>query len=154
MQTNKEFMDRAIEIAEESAKNEDYAIGAVIVKDNKIIASGKTELRHKNDPTVHAEIVAIRSACQELKSRYLEECILYSTCEPCPMCSSAAVWAKMKGIIFGSYGEDAKRMSNAKFSWRQMDISCKEVLSRGTPRLEVTEGFLREECNKLFSLSK
>ncbi|MEK6919076.1 MAG: nucleoside deaminase [Nanoarchaeota archaeon] len=147
-------MHKAIEIAKESAIMGDYALGSVIVKDGKIIATGKTNLKHENDPTVHAEIVAIRKACKELNSKYLENCVLYTTCEPCPMCSSAAVWAKMKGIVFGAFIQDAKLKSGNSFSWRQIDISCKQVLEKGTPKLELVEGFLREECKKLFDLSQ
>jgi len=154
MQAKKEFMQKAIEIAKESAKKGDYALGAVIVKDDKIIAIGTTNLKHENDPTVHAEIVAIRNACKKLNSKYLEDCILYTTHEPCPMCASAAIWAKMKGIVFGALVEDAKQKQGKNFSWRQIDISCKEVLAKGIPKLELVEGFLREECLKLFELSQ
>jgi len=147
-------MQKAIEIAKESAKKGDYALGAVIVKDDKIIAIGTTNLKHENDPTVHAEIVAIRNACKKLNSKYLEDCILYTTHEPCPMCASAAIWAKMKGIVFGALVEDAKQKQGKNFSWRQIDISCKEVLAKGIPKLELVEGFLREECLKLFELSQ
>lgn len=154
METNKEFMKKAIGLAKESGKKGDYAIGAVIVKDNKVIATGTTNIRHENDPTLHAEIVAIRNACKKLGSRYLENCILYTTHEPCPMCATAAVWAKMKGIVFGAFIEDARQKEGKNFSWRQIDISCKEILAKGTPKLELVEGFMREECLKLFDLSQ
>ena len=154
MQAKKEFMQRAIEVAKESARNRDYALGAVIVKENKIIATGATNLKHENDPTVHAEIVAIRNACKELNSKYLENCILYTTHEPCTMCASAAIWAKMKGIVFGAFIEDAKKKQGKNFSWRQIDIPCKEILAKGAPKLELVEGFLREDCLKLFNLSQ
>ena len=153
MKTKKEFMVSAIEYAKESAKRGDYALGAVIVKDNKIIAKGATNLKHENDPTVHGEIVAIRNACKKLNSGYLEGCILYTTAEPCPMCTSAAIWAKMDGIVFGTFTTDAKNKGNRKFSWRQIGIPCKYVLSKGTPKLELKEGFMRKECIKLFELS-
>ncbi|MFH1055648.1 MAG: nucleoside deaminase [Candidatus Altiarchaeota archaeon] len=154
MQAKKEFMQKAIELAKESAKNGDYALGAVIVKDDEIIATGTTHLKHENDPTVHAEIVSIRNACKNLNSKYLEGCILYSTHEPCPMCASAAIWAKMKGIVFGAFIEDAKQRQRKNFSWRQIGIPCKDVLKKGTPKLELVEGFLRNECLKLFDLSQ
>lgn len=154
MEIKEEFMRNTIELAKESARKGDYAIGAIIVKDERIIASGTTNLKHENDPTLHAEIVAIRNACKKLKSRYLQDCILYTTHEPCPMCASAAIWAKMQGIVFGAFIEDAKKKQGKNFSWRQIDISCKDVLSKGTPKLELIEGFLREECNKLFDLSQ
>ncbi len=154
MEAKEEFMKRAIEIAKESAKKGDYALGAVIVKDSKILAEGTTNLKHEHDPTVHAEIVAIRTACKKLKAHYLEKCVLYTTHEPCPMCASAVIWAKMEGIVFGAFKDDAKERGSKKFSWRQIDISCKDVLKKGEPKLKVVEGFMRDECLKLFDLSQ
>ena len=119
----------------------------------KIIATGRNKTKTHNDPSLHAEIDAIRNACERLKQYYLEGCILYTTHEPCPMCASAAVWAKMKGIVFGVPYDDAISKGNEKFSWRQIIISCKEVLDKGDPKLEIVEGFMREECIKLFDLS-
>lgn len=154
MQIRKEFMQKAIDIVKESAKKGDYAVGAVVVKGNKIIATGMTELKNKKDPTMHAEIIAIKKACKKLNSPYLEGCILYSTHEPCPMCAAAAIWGKMKGIIFGVFEKDAKNQVTKKFSWRQINISCKDVLKKGNPKLELVEGFMRDECLKLFDLLK
>jgi len=154
MEAKEEFMKRAIEIAKDSAKKGDYAGGAVVVKDNNIVAEGTTNLKHEYDPTVHAEIVAIRVACKKLKAYYLEKCVLYTTHEPCPMCASAAVWAKMEGIVFGAFKDDAKEKGNKRFSWRQIDISCKDVFEKGEPKLKVIEGFMRDECLNLFDLSQ
>src|SRR3989344_4838196 len=154
MQAKKEFMQKAILAAKKSAKNGDYALGALVVKNNKVIATGTTKLKHENDPTVHAEIVAIRGACKKLDSRFLENCVLYTTHEPCPMCASTAIWAKMKGIVFGAFIEDAKNKASENFSWRQINISCKSILAKGTPKLELVEGFLRDECIELFYLSQ
>ena len=143
-------MQIAIDVARESAKNDDYAVGAIVVKDDEILAVGRTLLKHENDPTVHAEIVAIREACNTTKSRFLEGAVLYTTHEPCAMCASAAIWAKMKGIVFGATIEDAEKFTSEKFSWRQINIKCRDVLSVASPKLELVEGCLREECNKLF----
>jgi tRNA(Arg) A34 adenosine deaminase TadA len=154
MEADKKIMMEAIEIAKESAKGGDYALGAVIEKNGKIIAVGKTLLKTKNDPTVHAEIVAIRTACEKLGTRFLENAVLYTTHEPCPMCASAAIWAKMKGVVFGATIEDAYGNATDKFSWRQIDIKCKDILLAGNPKLELVEEFMRKECNDLFNLSK
>lgn len=154
MTPKKEFMEEAIRIAEESASQGDYALGAVVVLNDKIIGRGSTRLKHENDPTVHAEIVAIRDACKNMGLRYLEGAVLYTTHEPCPMCSSAAIWAKMKGIVFGAYQNDSRERNTQNFSWRQIDISCKYVSDKGIPKLDVVEGFMRNECLDLFSLSK
>lgn len=153
MEAKEVFMQRAITLAKQSAKEEDYALGAVIVKNGKVIATGKTRLKHQNDPTLHAEIVAIRNACKKLGSRFLEDCVLYTTHEPCPMCSAAAVWAKMEGVVFGAFIEDAKQKGSSRFSWRQINLHCEDVLKKGTPRLNLVKGFLREECVALFDLS-
>ena len=154
MKAEERFMERAIELAKKSAKAGDYALGVVIVKDGAVIATGTTNLKHENDPTVHGEIVAIRNACKELNSGYLQDCVLYTTHEPCPMCASAAIWAKMKGIVFGNFKDDAKNYQSENFSWRQIDISCKDILIKGEPHLELHEGFMREECLKLYELSQ
>jgi tRNA(Arg) A34 adenosine deaminase TadA len=70
------------------------------------------------------------------------------------MCAGAAIWAKMDGIVFGAFIRDAKKYSTQKFSWRQINISCKKVADNGVPKLKVVEGFLRDECLKLFQLSQ
>ena len=154
MGANKKVMERAIELARQSAKDGDYSIGAVIERDGEIIAVGKTLLKSKNDPTAHAEIVSIRTVCEKLGTRFLENAVLYTTHEPCPMCASAAIWAKMKGIVFGATIEDAYGNVTNKFSWRQINMKCKDVLLAGNPKLELVEEFMRKECNDLFQLTK
>lgn len=156
MKAQKKFMNEAIDVAKKSAKEGDYSVGAIIVRisDSAILAKGKTLLKGSVNPTAHAEVVAILKACKREKSRFLSGCILYSTHEPCPMCTATAIWAKMDGIVFGATIEDADEHSTRKFSWRQIDMKCKEVLEKGTPKLNLVEEFMREECKELFSLSK
>ena len=154
MKAKKEFMNKAIAVARISARKWDYAVWAIIVKNNKIIASGTSKLIHGDDPTAHPEIVAIKNICKKLKTRFLKDCILYTTHEPCPMCAAAAIRAKMQGIVFGAYVKDAKNKWGKNFSWRQIDISCKDILKKWTPKLELIEWFERDECLKLFNLSK
>ena len=93
MSDKSKFMLRAIELSIQSAKTKGGPFGCVIVKDNKIIAEGFNQVTSNNDPTAHAEIVAIRNACENQKDFFLKGCDLYSTCEPCPMCLSAIYWA-------------------------------------------------------------
>ncbi|MHB8652124.1 MAG: nucleoside deaminase [Minisyncoccota bacterium] len=156
---NEKLMRVAIEAAKESARKGDYGIGSVVTHEDVVIAIGFETLKSANDPVNgHAEIDAIRKACQALQKPYLEECVLYSTHEPCPMCASAAIWAKMKGIVFAVSREDMKnemkkRMGGA-FSWRQIDIPCKAILEKGMPTLELIGGFLREEGLTLFEDTK
>ena len=81
--------------------------GAVIVKDHEIIASGVNSVTRTNDPTAHAEIVAIRKACEKLNSFQLDGCIIYTSCEPCPMCLGAIYWARPKRVVYANTREEA-----------------------------------------------
>ncbi len=81
--------------------------GACVVKDNKIIGKGSNKVLKNNDPTAHAEIMAIRNACQTLKTYDLTGCIMYTTCYPCPMCISAIIWSNIKTVYYGNTKEDA-----------------------------------------------
>ena len=99
----KKFMQLAIEEARKARRNGDYGIDAVIVKDNKVIVAAGNRIKLDNDPTHHAEIVAIRKATKLLKNRFLENCVLYTTHEPCPMCTSAAIWAEDERNCFWKY---------------------------------------------------
>jgi tRNA(Arg) A34 adenosine deaminase TadA len=153
----KKFMRAAIKEAKKASARGDYGIGAVIVKDGKIIARAGETLKSKPDPvTGHAEIGAIRKACKKLKSGYVEGGILYSTHEPCPMCSAAVYWAKVGKVVYGASRQDMIDHMNSKgsqkFAWRQIDISCKDILGKSIPNLniEVVEGFMREDCLELF----
>jgi tRNA(adenine34) deaminase len=145
------FMARAIEVAEEGGAAGDYRIGALIVGSGGIIAHAHTDLSDTKDPTAHAEILAIRRAAARRDSRYLQDCYLYTTLEPCSMCASAAIWAKMAGLVFGASLEDALERGgewkNGKFySWRQIRIKARSVAEQGTPRLDIHEEFMRSAC--------
>ncbi len=107
MEKHKEFMRKAISLAEESVKNGGGPFGAVIVKDDKIVAEGNNLVTSSNDPTAHAEVVAIRRACEALESYQLEDCVLYTSCEPCPMCLGAIYWARPKAIYYANDRNDA-----------------------------------------------
>lgn len=155
---SKEFMEKAINEAKDSALNSLYAIGAVIVNaQGEVISIEHTTAFESNDATAHAEVNAIRTACKKLNSCYLPGCWLYTTLESCPMCTSAAIWAKMEGIVFGATKDDAINFFNNskdnKFSWRQIDISSKDIIKKGNPVLQLHECFEREECIKLFSFA-
>ena len=114
MGNSKTFLREAIAIAAENASGtEGGPFGAVIVKENKIIARGANTVTSANDPTAHAEVNAIREACRSVKNFSLEGCTLYTSCEPCPMCLSAAYWAGIKKIYFAAGRNDA---SEAGFS--------------------------------------
>ncbi len=84
--------------------------GAVVVKGNKIVGRGNNQVTSGNDPTAHAEIVAIRDACKRLKTFILDDCDLYTSCEPCPMCLSAIYWARIRKVYFGNTRKDAAKI--------------------------------------------
>ena len=151
---NENFMRLAIAEAEAARRAADYAIGAVVVRDGVVLASSGNRIKLECDPTQHAEIAAIRLACASLRTRHLEGGILYTTAEPCPMCTAAAIWARMSGIVSGSTIEDMAefraKFGNPEWTWRTVDIAARAVLNQGDPKLFLVEGFLREECRLLF----
>jgi len=103
-----EFMTRAIELAQSGVdRNLGGPFGCVIVKDGSIIGEGCNQVTSSLDPTAHAEIVAIRGACQNLNSFQLEGCIVYTSCEPCPMCLGAIYWARPERIFIACNRQDA-----------------------------------------------
>ena len=110
MENKSQFMLRAIELSIQSAKTKGGPFGCVIVKNKKIIAEGYNQVTSNNDPTAHAEIVAIRKACQNQNNFFLKGCDLYSTCEPCPMCLSAIYWSRLDKIYYANTREDAKKI--------------------------------------------
>ena len=105
---NPNFMRRAIALATENVvSGAGGPFGAVVVRDGEIIATGVNQVTSSNDPTAHAEVVAIRAACKVLSSFQLHGCTVYTSCEPCPMCLSAIYWARCDAIFFGSSAADA-----------------------------------------------
>ncbi len=105
-----EFMKRAIELSIESVNRGGGPFGSIIVKDNNIVAEGSNKVTLTNDPTAHGEIVAIREACKKLNNFSLNQCELYSTCEPCPMCLSAIYWARIDKIYYANTRDDARKI--------------------------------------------
>ena len=102
------FLKRAIELSETGMRNlQGGPFGCVIVKENEIIGEGWNQVTFLNDPTAHAEIVAIRNACRKIGSFQLNGCDIYTSCEPCPMCLGAIYWARPKKVIYANTREDA-----------------------------------------------
>ena len=102
------FMQMAIDLSLQNIENEGGPFGAVIVRDGKVVSTGVNRVVADNDPTAHAEVNAIRSACAKLKTFQLNGCTVYSSCEPCPMCMSALYWAGVARVCYGNTKEDAK----------------------------------------------
>ncbi len=108
MQGNPVFMQQAITLATENVlSGRGGPFGAVIVRDGKVIATGANQVTATNDPTAHAEVVAIRNACAMLAAFELHGCHIYTSCEPCPMCLAAIYWARCEAIFFGNTAADA-----------------------------------------------
>lgn len=140
-----EFMRRAIKLAGNAIDNNDGGpFGSVIVKDGKIVGEGWNRVTSSNDPTAHAEIVAIRNACSKLNSFQLEGCTIYTSCEPCPMCLGAIYWARPSAVFFAGTREDA---ADAGFDddliYRELNLPNDARQMRMTP-------FMRDEARRVF----
>ncbi len=105
--SNKRFMEKAIELSEKSMRTGGGPFGAVIVKDGQVVGEGMNGVVPLNDPTAHAEVVAIRNACQNLATFDLSGSVIFTSCEPCPMCLSAIWWARIEKIYFCNTRDDA-----------------------------------------------
>lgn len=142
-------MNKYMELAKENAKkgiknNEGGPFGAVITdKEGNIIANGNNRVLKNNDPTAHAEIVAIREACKKLNTYDLSEYILYTSCEPCPMCLSAIIWSNIKKVYYGCTKKDA-----GEIGFR--DDMIYEYLKGNNKDLINLEEMDRDECIKTF----
>ena len=99
-------MARAFMLAEQAYENDEIPVGAVVVYNDQIIGKGYNQVEMLNDPTAHAEMLAISAACETISEKYLSECTLYVTLEPCPMCAGAAMWSKLGTLVFGA--QDAR----------------------------------------------
>jgi len=118
----------------------------VIVKDNKIIAKGTNQVTSTNDPTAHAEIVAIRNACKELGTFQLDGCDIYTSCEPCPMCLSAIYWSRANKIYYANSKTDAAKINfDDQFIYEEIPLNPE---NRKIPAKQV----LREEALEAFEL--
>ena len=119
--------------------------GAVVVRHGKIIGRGWNQVTSTNDPTAHAEVTAIRAACQRLKTFQLDDCELYTSCEPCPMCLSAIYWARFKKVYYANTRKDA-----AKIQFDD-DLIYREVARPISKRIIPMKQLLRPEALKVFA---
>ena len=142
---NIEFMEEAIMLSIENVENATGGpFAAVIVKDGKIIAKGVNQVTTTNDPTAHAEMVAIREACKVLDSFQLDGCEIYTTCEPCPMCLGAIYWARPDKLYYANTKEDAAEINfDDKFIYEEIAKPMHE-------RKLFTRQLLREEALQAF----
>lgn len=141
------FMRMAISLSEQNVKKVlGSPFGAVIVRDGKVIAKSGNRVSLNNDPTAHAEISAIRIACKKLNAFDLSGCMIYSSCEPCPMCLSAIYWLHLDKIYYGNSKEDAACIGfDDQFIYR-------EIAKSSTKRTIKLEQLLQEEASGAFIL--
>ena len=144
-------------MAHQSRALGDYAVGSVIVHENRIIARAGNRTHLDQDPTQHAEMIAIRDAARQLSTKNLSGSVLYATHEPCPMCMGAIIWSRITEVVFGAMISDHKhyrdRHGNEQWRWRVIDVAAQDVAARGDPIVKLTAGFMREECVALFHYS-
>jgi guanine deaminase len=145
--SDEEFMGLAIAKAKEGIVDGQTPFGACIVRQGEVVACSHNEVWHTTDITAHAEIVAIRSACRQLKSIDLSECTIYSTCEPCPMCFAACHWAKLERIVFGASVKDAQSIG-----FNELTISNAHMKTQGNSPILIEGDFLREQARELFTM--
>ena len=134
MNVENDFMQQAISQSRQGMeRGEGGPFGCVIVKDGKVIASAHNKVLCSNDPTAHAEMVAIRQACQHLGTHQLDGCELYTSCEPCPMCLGAIYWARPDKVYFANTKADAAAIGfDDHFIYQELD---KPVTERKIPML-------------------
>ena len=121
-------MQKAIRVSQQMMRaGKGGPFGAVVVRNGKVIATGHNQVTSTNDPTAHAEIVAIREACRRLKTFELKDCELYTSCEPCPMCLSAIYWAHLKKIYFANTRQDAAQIGfDDDFIYKEIPLPLKK----------------------------
>jgi len=149
MSKQEKFMREAIRLSIENVNfGNGGPFGAVIVKDNKIIARGVNKVTSDNDPTAHAEVVAIRNACKELGTFQLDGCEIYTSCEPCPMCLGAIYWARPDKMYYANTKQDAADIDfDDDFIYQEL------ALPYGERKLKTIQ-LLRDEAIEAFNLWK
>ncbi len=138
MEEHKKFMQEAIRLSREGMQSDQGGpFGCVIVKDGEIIGRGNNKVSSTNDPTAHAEVVAIRDACKNIGHFQLDDCIVYTSCEPCPMCLGAIYWARPKKIFFACSRNDAADIDfDDDFIYKEIEMP---VGNRSIPSEQISQ---------------
>lgn len=138
-------MQLAIQLSEQNVdQGKGGPFGAVVVKDGKVIAKSANKVTSSNDPTAHAEVSAIRAACKKLKTFDLSGCVIYTSCEPCPMCLGAIYWARLDKIYYANTKVDAAAIGfDDQFIYEELDL---EMNQRKLPIVQL----MREEAQIAF----
>jgi len=147
LKEHEKFMQIAIQLSEQNVlQSLGTPFGAVVVKDGKLVAKSANKVSATNDPTAHAEVAAIRLACKKLKTFDLSGCVIYTSCEPCPMCLGAIYWAKIEMIYYANTKADAAAADfDDQFIYNELDKAMNE---RKLPIKQL----LRDEAQQAFKL--
>jgi tRNA(Arg) A34 adenosine deaminase TadA len=140
------MMAMALEEAVLSMEEGNKGYGAVVALGDRILARAHDTAATEKDPSLHAEVTAIRQAVRDTGETDLCGGVLFSTCEPCPMCTSLAVWANLTAIVFGASIEETAGLGRSRIR-----INSREVIDRSPVTMEVIGGILREECRALYT---
>jgi len=136
-----EWLDKAVRIATRNVENGGGPFGALIVQDGEIVSTGVNRVTANLDPTAHAEVVAIRAACQELGTFKLDGCVLVSSCEPCPMCLSSALWARVDKVVYAADRDDAAKAGFDDRAFYELFDRPRETWTVPVTRLSAKDGF-------------
>lgn len=143
---DRHFMKMACDLASQNVDRGGGPFGAVIVRNGEVLAEGCNSVTLDNDPTAHAEVNAIRKACSIVRSFKLDDCVVYTSCEPCPMCLSALYWAGVRRIYYGNTAADADRINfGDDFIYKEID---KPHLERAIPCIHMEGTNAIEAFNK------
>lgn len=137
--TTRELMTRAIVFAEEAAAAGEVPVGALVSRGGEIVAAARNRVEELKDPLAHAEMLAIRAACAALDTKFLTDCDLFVTLEPCPMCSGAIINSRIKRVVFGAFDPKAGSL----FTVQEM---CRLPYNH---KPEIQAGFMERECSEL-----
>jgi tRNA(adenine34) deaminase len=148
--TDEHFMKQALKEAELAFEEGEIPIGAVVVVNNKIIARGRNMTERLNDPTAHAEMIALTSAFSHIGAKYLPDATLYVTVEPCLMCAGALYWSKVTRIVWGADDEkNGHKRITGNYSSPPNGGGGREGVSPFHQKAEILTGVLKEDCAKL-----
>lgn len=131
------FMQQAFFLAEQAYEEKEVPVGALVVKDERIIGKGYNQTERLNDSTAHAEMLALSAACSTLGGKYLHDCTMYVTLEPCPMCAGALVWSKIDTVVIGAWDANAGSCGSV------FNLSSNQKLNH---QVNVIQGFMEGDC--------
>ena len=147
MKTHQQFMRHIVNWTLENPIENEYKIGAMVVRDGNILGRGRNATNYLPDASAHAEILAIREACIRMRRKHLRGSTLYTTCEPCCMCVGAAAWAGISHIVFGVSTEEMTKSNPLPRSWSL--VKCEEVIKLYGWDIQVTRKVLPGLCKQL-----